>query len=249
MNERHPGPGPVVLAVVAAGALAWTPWLTWIAYPFRLLTTLVHELGHGLAALVTGGDFLRFVVFADGSGLAYTAGGWRLFVIPAGYLGAAAFGALLIVAGRRPRGARIALGAVGAGLILLTLRYALPTLFTAQGLAGALTLAGGLALGAAAVALALKASVRAVLFAVYLVAFQAGLTAFLDLWTLIGLSARRDAAHAATDARSMADLIPLPAVVWAAAWALIAALLLAAALRVAWGDGSATGRRPGVTAS
>lgn len=104
MSEKHPGPAPVALAVVAAGALAWTPWLVLVAYPFRLLTTLVHELGHGLAAIVTGGDFLRFVVFPDGSGLAYTAGGWRLIVIPAGYLGAAAFGALLIVAGRRPRG-------------------------------------------------------------------------------------------------------------------------------------------------
>jgi hypothetical protein len=243
VTERHPGPAPVVLAVVAAGALAWSPWLAIVAYPFRLLTTLVHELGHGLAALVTGGDFLRFVVFPDGSGLAYTAGGWRLVVIPAGYLGAAAFGALLIVAGRRPRGARWALGAVGAGLVLLTLRYALPTLFTAEGAAGALTLASGLALGAAAVALALKAGAPAVLFAVYLVAFQAGLTAFLDLWTLIGLSARRDAAHAATDARAMAELIPLPAVVWAAAWALVAALLLALALRAAWGGSAAGGRR------
>lgn len=232
------GAGPVALAVAAAALLAWAPWLGAVAYPFRLLTTLVHELGHGLAALATGGDFLRFVVFPDGSGLAYTAGGWRLAVIPAGYLGAAAFGAVLILTGRGARAARAALGAVGAGLLVLTLRYALPSLFTAQGLGGLLALVSGLALGAAALWLALRAGAAAVVFAVHLIAFQAGLTAFADLWTLIGLSRLGGAAGApATDARAMAELIPLPAVVWAALWALAAAALLAGALRAAWGRG------------
>jgi len=235
-GDAAAGAVPVALAVVTAALLAWSPWLWALAYPFRLLTTLVHELGHGLAALATGGDFLRFVVFPDGSGLAYTAGGWRLAVIPAGYLGAAAFGAALILTGRRARVARAALGAVGAGLLILTLRYALPSLFTVEGLGGLLALVSGLALGAAALWLALRAGAAAVVFAVHLIAFVAGLTAFADLWTLIGLSRLAGASGApATDARSMAEVIPLPAVVWAALWALAAAALLAGALRAAWG--------------
>lgn len=231
------GIAPVALAVGAGALIAWTPWLRVLAYPFRLLTTLVHELGHGLAALATGGEFLRFVVFPDGSGLAYTAGGWRLAVIPAGYLGAAAFGAALIVAGRSARGARAALGAVGAGLVVLTLRYALPSVFTLEGAGGLLALGSGLALGAAALWLALRAGAAAVAFAVHLVAFQAGLTAFGDLWALIGLDGGTP-----NDARAMAAVIPLPAAVWAVAWALAAALLLGAALRIAWGR---RGRRRG----
>lgn len=232
------GAAPIVLAAAVAAALAWTPWLRWVAYPFRLLTTLVHELSHGLAALATGGKFLNIVVFADGSGLAYTAGGWRLVIIPAGYLGAAAFGAALIVLGRGGRGARVTLGVVGAGLLVLTLRYALPTLFGSDGLAGLLTLVAGVALGAAALGLALRAGAAAVVFSLYLVAFEAGLTSFSDLWGLIGLSASRAASESpATDARAMAELIPLPAVFWALLWAVVAALLLAAALHAAWGEG------------
>ena len=235
-SDGTAGAVPVALAVVTAALLAWAPWLWAVAYPFRLLTTLVHELGHGLAALATGGHFLRFVVFPDGSGLAYTAGGWRLAVVPAGYLGAAAFGAALILAGRRARVARAALGIVGAGLLVLTLRYALPSLFTFEGLGGLLALVSGLALGGAALWLALRAGAAAVVFAVHLVAFVAGLTAFADLWTLIGLSRLAGASGApATDARAMAAIIPLPAVVWAALWALAAAALLAGALRIAWG--------------
>ena len=55
------------MALVTAALLTWTPWITWLAYPFRLLVTLVHELSHGLAALATGGYFRNFVVFSNSS--------------------------------------------------------------------------------------------------------------------------------------------------------------------------------------
>lgn len=219
--------GLVALALLVAALLTWIDWLRPLAYPFRLFLTLIHELGHGLAALATGGRFLRFVVFPDGSGLAYTAGGWRLVVIPAGYLGAAAFGAVLILAGRSRRGGRAALGLVGGAVVLLTLRYGLPTLFTAQVGAGLLTVAGGLGIGALLVWIAVAAGRRWTIFTLYLLAIEAGLAASTDLWTLIGLSTG-DAV--ATDARSMAELTHLPALVWAVLWALAAAAILGAAV-------------------
>src|ERR1041385_2016239 len=67
-----------------------------VMYPFRLLVTFVHESGHGLAALVTGGRFDSFVVYENGSGEALTAGGNPLLILPMGYLGAALFGAALL---------------------------------------------------------------------------------------------------------------------------------------------------------
>ncbi|MFN8375318.1 MAG: M50 family metallopeptidase [Anaerolineae bacterium] len=72
-----------------------TPQLSGLLYPFRLFVTYVHEAGHGTMALLTGGRLLGFVVYADGSGVATTAGGARALILPAGYLGAALFGALL----------------------------------------------------------------------------------------------------------------------------------------------------------
>jgi len=226
--------GLVALAALAATLLAWVSWLRPLAYPFRLLLTLVHELGHGLTALATGGRFLRFVVFPDGSGLAYTAGGWRALVIPAGYLGAAAFGAALILIGRSRRGARGALGVIGAAVALLTLRYGAATLFTAQVGPGLLTTVSGLVAGALLVWIAVSAGDRWVVFTVYLLAIEAGVAACGDLWTLIGLSTT---AAVATDARSMAELTHLPAVVWAVLWALAAAAILGGAVRAAWREG------------
>ncbi len=221
-----------LVAAASAGALTWVPWLTLAAYPFRLLVSLVHELGHGLAAIATGGHFRNFVVFTDGSGLAYTAGGWRFVVIPAGYLGAAAFGALLIVLGSSHRASRWALLAVGAAMALLSLRYGLPSLATEHAGAGLLAAATGTVLGASFAWLALKAGDRWVVFVVHLLAFMAGVNAISDLLTLVGLST--SPTTLATDARSMADLTGLPAVLWALVWALVAVVLLGGALRVAW---------------
>lgn len=229
-RRRVPPAGLALLAAIAAVAIGW---LGPLAYPFRLLTTLVHELGHGLAALLTGGAFLRFVVFPDGSGLAYTAGGMRLLVIPAGYLGVALAGAALLMLGRGQRSSRIALGVVGAALALLTLRYALPTLLSAQLLGGLLTLAAGLGLGGLLLLAAWRAGAAWALLLLNLIAFHLGLSAFGDLWMLFGATTAAGLG-ARSDATAMAELTFIPAPVWAALWAILAAAALGWALWWTW---------------
>ena len=100
------------------------PGLAWIAWPLQLLATLFHELGHGLAAILCGGQFVRLDVFADGSGVASTLGsGSRLSraVIAAGGPLAPPLAALgLFLAARNAASARVAL-LILAGVLLLTL--------------------------------------------------------------------------------------------------------------------------------
>jgi hypothetical protein len=222
----------IALAAAAAALIAWLPWLGPLAYPFRLLSTLIHELSHGLAALATGGHFQRLVIFPDGAGLAYTAGGWRLLVIPAGYLGSAAFGAGLILLGPSPRASRWALGVVGLLVGALSLRYGLPSLVTEHALGGLLAVVAGTALGLACLALATRANERWVVFTLHLLAIEVALAALADLWTLIGLSGL--AAGPVTDARSMAAITLLPPLFWALFWALLAGVLVVGAIRLAW---------------
>jgi Peptidase M50B-like len=226
----------VLAAAALAAILVWLPWGRALAYPFRLLVTLVHELSHGLTALATGGHFRNFVVFSDGSGLAYTAGGWRLLVIPAGYLGAAAFGAALILLGTSLKASRWALGALGAVVGLLSLRYGLPSVFHEHAMAGLLAAGSGAALGTVFVWVSARAADRWIVFTVHLVAFLSGFNAFSDLWYLIGIS--RSPCALATDARSMADLTILPATAWAVVWALCSGLILGLAVRAAWSRGA-----------
>jgi hypothetical protein len=91
-----------------------------VARPLLYLSTLVHELGHGLAAILVGGHFDRLEMWGDGSGVAWTAArsNWQHALITAGGLVGPAFAAALgFVAARRPGSSRWALGAIG--LVLL----------------------------------------------------------------------------------------------------------------------------------
>ena len=42
-----------------------------IGRPLLYLSTLVHELGHGMTAILVGGDFHRLEMWSDGSGVAW----------------------------------------------------------------------------------------------------------------------------------------------------------------------------------
>lgn len=83
-----------------------------ILFPFTLLATWVHEMGHGMAALLVGGRFDRLQIFADASGLAHTAvtAGWRdAFVSAGGLLGPPLVGAFTLAFARGPRRATMLL--------------------------------------------------------------------------------------------------------------------------------------------
>ena len=62
--------GAVLASVLLTAALYALPFGRTLSYPLMLVSTLAHELGHGLMAWLLGGDFVRLEIFADGSGLA-----------------------------------------------------------------------------------------------------------------------------------------------------------------------------------
>lgn len=87
-----------------------------LARPLLYVSTLVHELGHGVAAVLVGGRFDQLEMWADGSGAARVFGRTELdhALISAGGLVGPAFAAAVGFAmARRRRWARWALGAIG----------------------------------------------------------------------------------------------------------------------------------------
>lgn len=109
-----------LLLAFGAFAIAFILWqfqgLFFLVYPLRLFVTMIHELGHGLAAILTGGRFDHFEVTQRGAGTAYTLGGWRLAIIQAGYLGTAIFGAVLLILTNRVR--KPGTVAIGLGIFI-----------------------------------------------------------------------------------------------------------------------------------
>ena len=101
-------------AVLVTGALYTIPLGWYIAYPLVLLSTYVHEISHGVAAALAGGQFHSLAIHADGSGLAIISGNNGpfavAFVAGAGLVGPAAGGAAFLMLAARPTLARVGLG-------------------------------------------------------------------------------------------------------------------------------------------
>jgi hypothetical protein len=107
-----------------AAAIAVLLTLTGMSlYVDQLLITFLHESSHGLAAILTGGQLVRFTVSPDGSGLAHTLGGFRPLVLVAGYAGGCAWGGAMLVAARARGLARPVLFALCAFMAIFTLLF------------------------------------------------------------------------------------------------------------------------------
>jgi hypothetical protein len=112
----------LILAIVAYFVMTrFVPFGRTILYPLTLLATWVHEMGHGLTALVLGGGFSSLDVFANGSGLAYTSSAhpWQSGLTAAGgLLAPPIMGAVLLATSRGPRRARALLAGLGVAIVV-----------------------------------------------------------------------------------------------------------------------------------
>ncbi|PDW04949.1 M50 family metallopeptidase [Candidatus Viridilinea mediisalina] len=219
------------ILLLTAGALGSTllwrvPLLGWLFYPFRLLNTFVHELSHGLAAILTGGRFERFVVYANMEGLALIRGGNRVIIASAGYLGAALFGGLLILLTATPLAEQSLLLGLGASLGLLCLLF-VRNLF--GWLAGMLLAA---ALGAAGWWL----DSQAAMLLLALLALQMPLAAIHSLIDLMRIAVRRARPGYLSDAHLLARHTRIPAPLWATLWFLMALAIVVVTVAVAYHD-------------
>ena len=70
-----------------------------VFYPVAIIVTFLHEIGHALMAILTGGRVDAIEVSAETGGLAATAGGIRCLVLIGGYVGSAILGNIFIAAG------------------------------------------------------------------------------------------------------------------------------------------------------
>ncbi|KAJ1750989.1 hypothetical protein LPJ79_002479 [Coemansia sp. RSA 1821] len=91
----------IVIGVYALGILVlWNiPYINMILLPFKLVTVALHEFSHAAAGLCTGARIKSITIDPDEGGLTRMNGGKWCCVMPAGYLGSALLGALMVFAG------------------------------------------------------------------------------------------------------------------------------------------------------
>jgi hypothetical protein len=211
----------LLLGIALASILLWQTMLgSLLLYPFTILATWFHEMGHGLAAMLTGRGFERLLIFADGSGVAESlrpADGYRLtdaLVAASGPLGPAIAGALLIISSSSPTATRNALATLGAALLVSTLIWV-------RSLTGWLVLP---ALGVAIVVIALRGSPPWRGFVIQLIGVQAAISAWQQFDYLFSPGGNVGGRLHRSDTGAIADVLLLPYWFWGAA---ISATILA----------------------
>jgi hypothetical protein len=212
----------IVLGLALASIILWrVPVLGTISYPFRLFGTFVHEICHGLAAVLTGGEFRRFEINADLSGVAFSAGGLRWVISSAGYVGSALFGGLLMVLSARGVPPREVLMGLGIALGVLCLLFV-------RNLFGIVT---GIMLSAVLIVAGRYLTVEWAGWLLIFLAVQLILDALNSIFDLLRLSTMRGVV---TDAEIMASATGIPALVWAILWAALSGFILFWSLRIAF---------------
>ena len=201
---------PLLLA--AATLLLWgTP----VVYPFRLFVVFLHEISHGIAAVVTGGQIVS-IGMSEAGGVCFTRGGWRLLILNAGYLGSLLWGALFLVLGARRTRARSVIAVVGLFTLLITLAYVRTWFGFLYGVTAGATL------------VAIAAKLRPVVSETLLAAI--GATSVLyAVWDVASDVLLRHSGQ--SDAAALARLTHVPAIVWGVVWMAVSVAVLVSVLR------------------
>ena len=113
----------LLLAAAIVAVCMFVPYGHLAIYPFQLFGTFIHEVGHAVAVILTGGTVESLVVNPDTSGYVKSMGGSRAIVASAGYLGSVLVGAALLFAGRKRQWARPTLIAAGVATLLATAAF------------------------------------------------------------------------------------------------------------------------------
>lgn len=98
-------------------------WNSPFIYPVKIFTVLLHEISHGLAAVLTGGSLVRIELSPGLGGVAYTDGGSRVAILTAGYLGSCIFGGLIMVAAARTNYDKAISVSIGAAVLAIALFF------------------------------------------------------------------------------------------------------------------------------
>lgn len=195
----------------AISILLWhSPYGGYLLYPFSILATWFHEMGHGLAAFAFGHEFERLVIFPDGSGYAlYLSGAEpsrlsQAVIAAAGLLGPTMAGCLMILASRKHRTTNAALLMLGGALIFSTLIWVRST-------TGWIVLP---LLGAASLALALYGTERHRRFAVQFLGVQGCISIYRDFGYLFSRGGYMEGRLQASDTEHIAQALLLPYWFW-----------------------------------
>ena len=240
-DDAKPQVWLLLAAAVLTIALWFVPYAEYLVYPIRLFVTFVHESGHALAAVLTGGSVQSLTIASDGSGVVYSAPSGlfgALLTSSAGYLGTTVFGVLLLFLIRKNFSPNKLLAGLGVFVAVMTVVFTLLSpminILSLQVPVSSIffTLLAGLVLSVALITLGVFSNLRVANFAVAFLAVQCLLNSLADLKNVFFASAPLIGSDMHTDAANMYAATGIPGFMWVVIWIALSLLMISLGLRV-----------------
>ncbi|NVE95172.1 M50 family metallopeptidase [Altererythrobacter lutimaris] len=221
--------GRLFLAAVVVVFLPYLPFGNIIAYPFVILTTWFHEMGHGFTAILLGNSFEQLVILPSGSGYALSSIASdasrfeRAAIAAGGPIAPSLFGAAFILASAKTQWWKPAFYALTAILVLSVVIWV-------RSWVGVLVLP---ALAALFVLVAKKARPEWQRFTLQFIGLLAALSMFRDWDYLFSKNATINGEVMLSDTGQMQAQLALPYWFWAGVIITICFAIVGVSLKVA----------------
>lgn len=228
-SNFHKGRFYALLTIALITIVLWNvPFGNYVLYPFSILGTWFHEMGHGLTALLVGGSFKKLEIYYTGSGVAFfslPAGKQTLgaLVAAGGLLGPPIIGSVFLLSSKRETAARLCLLLFEAAIILSVVIWVRTSIGVLMVL-----LIGGLIL-----LILWKGNSKAWILTVQVLGVQAVMSTYRQLDYLFMGSANINGQEMLSDTGQIASHLFLPYWFWGALIALLSFALLYYSLKVA----------------
>lgn len=202
--------------LLALSVAVFALWQTPVVAPLKILVVFLHELSHGLAAILTGGAIVEITLSPQQGGTILTRGGSRFLTLNAGYVGSLLIGVGVLVAALRTRADRAIVAGFGVLLLIVAVLYirsAFALLFC---------VGGGLAMLLAARFLGRQLNDLVLRVIGLSSLFYVPYDIFSD--TIARASLR-------SDARMLAEITRVPTVIWGGLWLMLSGIVILWCLR------------------
>jgi len=217
---------PIFIIAIIVFIIWQSPFLGNIRYPLMLLGTWFHEMGHGVTALLLGGNFEYLEIYDNGGGVAYTSYLTHKLYLPynltralvafGGLIGPCVMGCILIISGIKQKTSRWM-------LILLIVSIILSLIFWVKSSLGIIVLIA-ISIGITFIVYLNKPTITQ--WTVLFLGLQSTLSTYLQLSYLFTSSFVRDGTINTSDTQVIADSLFGPYWMWAILIIIISAIML-----------------------
>ena len=200
-------------------------WNTPLMYPLKIFVVFMHEVSHGLAAIVTGGSIVEIEVNPQQGGHALTQGGSRFWTLTAGYLGSLLWGGIILLFAAKTHFDKTVSVIIGTCMVVITIAFG----------TSVFTYLFGVGFGVLLIFFGVFLPERFNDWVLRIIGVTSCLYAILDIKSDV-----LDRSHLRSDAWMLSEVTPFPTEFWGILWIVIAIGLTLWFLYIAGKPSSAT---------